>query len=115
MSAEEEVAKRWDLLKSADREPEFLKLVAEAFERPELRQLFPFFSHDQLCFSRVAKHPLTLDCPFVRHVGEGTFEAFARENVLILRGDITMVLDAIVSNLPASCGPARSGSVRDAG
>src|SRR5215469_10854327 len=68
--------------KSPERKP--LALFVEAAKRPELRQLFPFTSHDFLCFSRKTAYPFSHDCPiaFCREAGFFIVMAIDQKTIL---------------------------------
>ena len=80
---------------------------------PELRQLFPFTSMWNLCFSRCTHYPFTRDCPHVRAkqkfkshaVVPGYYEVFLRERYLG-EGPAVIAARIVVRYLPRNCGPA---------
>lgn len=85
--------------------------VAQA--TPKLRQLFPFTSMWNFCFSRCTHYPFTRDCPHVRPkqnfktdaVVPGYYEVFLRERYLG-EGPAVIAARIVVRYLPRNCGPA---------
>jgi len=93
-----------------------LPLLLACMDRPRLRGLLPFTSHDHLCFSRTTGSPYTADCPSaVWSEPDRAFrmQAPASVGVQPFIGDAAAVAERIESNLPAGCGPAVHGTAND--
>ena len=105
-------------------------LIEAAMQRPELRQLFPYTSLHNLCFSRTTGYPFTCDCPHAVALGGGLFRAHSAKYEVVTRsfegreyrvaeheilgeGTVEEVLDLLVANLPPNCGPAVNGTAED--
>lgn len=87
-------------------------LIEAAMQRPELRMLFPFTSHNELCFSRTTGFPFTThDCPHAIPLGNGRFRAYSAK--FIGEGTINEVIEMLVNHLPPNCGPAVNGPAYD--
>jgi hypothetical protein len=111
----EEVEHRWQNYLSCihERFPELAAFVTEAANRPELRQLFPYTSLNQFCFSRCTGYPFTEDTPYVAPLGEAKYEVFNASGQLIDTGSAQQAVDMVVENLPEGCGPAVPGTAED--
>jgi hypothetical protein len=83
-----------------------LPLVMEAARRPQLRQLYPFTSHDTLCFSRTTGFPYTTDCPMAAPDGDGGFRVMQYGGDSLGTGSAHEAADLLVQHLPSNCGPA---------
>lgn len=91
-----------------------LPLIKAAMKRSELRQLYPYTSLTQLCFSRTTGYPFTKDCPVIQPQGDGTYAVYMPNSQEFLgEGTVEEVLDIAVKNLPPNCGPAVSGTADD--
>jgi hypothetical protein len=110
---------RWLAERSSDGEPPGSRmrglqpLVLEAARRPALRQLFPFTSMDNLCFSRTTGYPYSRDCPYARPCDDDRYRVYRRGEVAVGEGDAVAAADALVANLPPGCGPAVHGTSGD--
>jgi hypothetical protein len=113
-----EIEHRWQeyLQSIPERIPELHAVVQAAASRPELRCLFPYTSHNVLCFSRCTGWPFTADLPFVvpltRDPHEARYEVCLGEQSLGL-GDAEQAIRLVTAHLPAHCGPAVAGTADD--
>jgi hypothetical protein len=104
-----------------------LPVIQAARKRPELRQLFPFTSHANLCFSRTTGFPYTDDCPHTMLTGDGRYRAYSAKYMLEKRtyngsdwmervyevigeGSAEEVAEMLIMNLPPNCGAAINGT-----
>jgi hypothetical protein len=107
-----------------------LPVIQAARKRPDLRQLFPFTSLNNLCFSRTTGFPYTDDCPHTMSTGDGCYRAYSAKYKLEKRtyngsdwmgkvyevigeGSAEEVIEMLVMNLPPNCGPAVNGTADD--
>lgn len=91
-----------------------LPLIKAAMKRPELRQLFPYTSLTQLCFSRTTGYPFTNDCPVIVPQGDGRyFVCMPNSQEFIGEGTVDEVIEMAVRHLPPNCGPAINGTADD--
>jgi len=111
----EEVEWRWRhyLTNIGEWHPELVALVQAAAGRRELRQLFPYTSHFNLCFSRCTGYPYSQDTPIVCPQPDGQYEVVSREGHVIGRGDAEAAVRLAVEHLPAGCGSAIPGTAAD--
>lgn len=82
-------------------------LVRAAHAVPQLRALFPFASHNRLCFSRCSTYPFTADCPCIAAQSD-QYQVQARWTVadepapvLLETTDLDEALGIVVAHLPA--------------
>jgi hypothetical protein len=109
----EEVEERWRLYIASIGYPELEAFVAAASQRPQLRQLFPYTSLNNFCFSRCTGYPFTSDTPCVRSVKRGQYEVVTRTGTVLGCGNAEEAADLVVANLPPGCGPAVPGTAED--
>jgi len=108
---------RWQgyLARASTKPGELAPFVTAAARRPELRQLMPYTSMFQLCFSRCTGFPFTQDTPRVQPVRGGSgFEVVAPITGAILgRGDAEEAVELVLRHLPPGIGPAVPGTADD--
>ena len=90
-----------------ERNERYVVLAAEAASRTELRGLFPFTSHNRLCFSRCSDYPFTFDCPCIvfhrdGYLVQATWAISDEPSPLLLSAteDVRLAVDVLVQNLP---------------
>lgn len=108
----EEVEMRWRqyLTNLGERFPELTAFVEAAAEEPKLRQLFPFTSLNNFCFSRCTGYPFTRDTPRVVPLGRNEYEVFSSSGDSLGRGPAADAVVLAVAALPPNCGPAVPGT-----
>lgn len=89
--------------------PELAEFVREAATHQELRQLFPYTSMNQFCFSRCTGYPYTYDTPHVVPLGNARFEVLLGDH-RIGSGDAGEAVNLVKAHLPPGCGPAVPGT-----
>ncbi len=105
---------RWSrFLSDRTSAPGFAELVDAAAERPELRQLLPFASHERLCFSRCTGYPFTMDCPSIAPLTGDTYRVQGANQRSLGNAGLADALGIVISNLPPGVGPARHGRAHD--
>jgi hypothetical protein len=109
-----EVEWEWGEMEQAARKymPALVPLVVAARERQELRDLFPFTSHECLCLSRCTGYPFSGDCPSAVPAGGGQYTIFVSGRE-VGRGDAQRAGQMLIDHLPTNCGPARKGTSDD--
>jgi hypothetical protein len=88
--------------------------VEAAAAQPMLRGLFPFLSHETLCFSRCTGYPYSGDVPVIQPVGASRFRVRTPDGTTV--ADEVTAVDAVaaaVAALPPGCGPAVAGTAHD--
>jgi hypothetical protein len=110
-----EVESRWQEYLSGmeERFPELVAFTKAAYARPELRQLFPFTSLNQFCFSRCTGYPYASDVPYVWPQQNGSYNVHGRGARLLGNGDAEAAAQLVVEHLPPNCGPAVPGTEKD--
>ena len=83
-------------------EPAILAAAAD----PDLRALFPFRSHNRLCFSRRSDFPYTFDCPCIearmgRYTVLATWSVTRPASVLLETDNVGEAIAAVVRSLPS--------------
>lgn len=82
-------------------------LIEAAYEQPELRALYPFFSHELLHFSRCTRIPYTRDLPFIMPKRDGTYTVNWPDGALLERVDTAHeAVMVLIAHMPADYGPA---------
>jgi hypothetical protein len=85
-------------------------LLSEAMKAGALRQLFPFTSHEMLCFSRCTGYPYSGGCPSATPNRDGSYTVRDGEGRVVGTGGAREVVDMLVGALPTGCGPAVQGT-----
>ncbi|MGC3862319.1 DUF6193 family natural product biosynthesis protein [Micromonospora chersina] len=108
-----EVEAKWRSLREAAT-GEVRLAVEAAAARPVLRGLFPFLSHQTLCFSRCTVYPYSRDVPAIQPLGGDRFRVLAPDGTTAAT-DITAeeAAGVVVAHLPPDCGPAVPWTARD--
>jgi hypothetical protein len=81
-------------------------VIESAFATPELRALFPFTSHNRLCFSRCSSYPYTLDSPCIAAwPDEYIVQALRAETdepapELVRTTNLELAMTTLIDNLP---------------
>lgn len=83
-------------------EPVILAAAAD----PDLRALFPFTSHNRLCFSRCSEFPYTFDCPCIsahggRYTVLATWSVTRPAPVLLETDSVGAAIAAVVGSVPS--------------
>jgi hypothetical protein len=99
------------------------RMVLAAAEQPVLRVLFPFTSHDVLCFSRCTGYPYTWDLPKIEPTEAGSYRVWdggtnpnLRAGRLLADGvDVREAVATLVAALPDDCRPAIPGTADNLG
>ncbi|MCA9051630.1 MAG: hypothetical protein KDA89_22985 [Planctomycetaceae bacterium] len=114
-----EVEYRWNWYENwiPKKYPELISFFEVAKHMPELRKLFPFTSHNCMCFSRCTGYPYTDDCPAVipktdagcRNILPSQYEVRLQSRSLG-SGDGHQAAEIVVRHLPLNCGPAIAGT-----
>ncbi|WP_327350347.1 DUF6193 family natural product biosynthesis protein [Streptomyces sp. NBC_01304] len=88
------------------------ELVQAAYERPELRQLYPWSGMWELHFSRCTEQRWTWDIPYVApaKVGRWAVCGPSRTEFVGWADTLDEALDMVIERLPPSCGPAFAGT-----
>jgi hypothetical protein len=93
-----------------------LPLLRACMERPRLRRLLPFTSHDRLCFSRTTGYPYTTECPPAFPLGDGLFRMDkASVEGPPVDGDAESIARALDGVLAPNCPAAAHGTADDLG
>ncbi|MEV4261351.1 DUF6193 family natural product biosynthesis protein [Kribbella sp. NPDC049584] len=81
-------------------------VIDSAFATPELRALFPFTSHNSLCFSRCSSYPYTLDSPCIaawpdEYIVQASWAATDEPRPELVRTtDLELAITTVIDNLP---------------
>lgn len=93
---------------------DLLPLMQAAAQYPELRQLMPFTSLNNLCFSRYTDYPFGCDLPSIGYYngvytvhGSNAFEVFLKTS------DMHEAIRAVIARMPPNYGPSIAGSGPD--
>jgi hypothetical protein len=97
-------------------------IIDAAYAVPQLRQLFPYSSHFDLCFSTWTGVPYSRDIPriyprgdvYFLHECDGYVLRYGIEGDVIGEADdAESAITALLAQLPANVGPARAGTAAD--
>jgi hypothetical protein len=97
------------------------RMALAAAEQPALRMLFPYTSHNVLCFSRCTGYPYTQDLPEIEPTGTGSYRVWdggtnpnVRGGRLLADGvELREAVATVVAAVPDNCGPAIAGTAED--
>lgn len=91
-----------------------LPLLRACGQRPRLRSLLPFASHDRLCFSRTTGYPYTTECPPAFPLGDGRYriEKASAEDAPV-DGDAEFIALVLEGALAPECPGAVHGTAND--
>ncbi|MGW4293353.1 DUF6193 family natural product biosynthesis protein [Micromonospora chersina] len=108
-----EVEAKWRLLRETASGK--IRLAVEAAAaRPVLRGLFPFLSHQTLCFSRCTAYPYSKDVPVIQPLGGNRFQVQTPDGTTAATGVTAEdAVDVVVAHLAPACGPAVPGTAQD--
>jgi hypothetical protein len=111
----EEVEQKWQsLLEDIPKMfPELSEFAKEAYQRPRLRQLFPYTSHNTFRLSRCTGYPYTGDLPIVIPAKDNRYEVITRDGKALGSGNANWAANTVEANLPENCGPAVVGTAED--
>lgn len=90
--------------------------IESAFATPELRALFPFTSHNSLCFSRSSHYPYNDECPCItawpdEYIVQASWTATDEPPLeLVHTTDLDLAITTLIDNLP----PKRAAWLGDA-
>jgi len=108
---------KWSALEEAvrgqDHMSDLLPLVIEAKKRAELRNLFPYASHDNLCLSRCTGYPYSGDCPYAIPEKAKDYSVFDRRGKPVGQGDAARAVQLLIDHLPPGFEKAKKGTRDD--
>ncbi|MDI3421760.1 DUF6193 family natural product biosynthesis protein [Streptomyces luteolus] len=109
-AAAEIVEARWQQVLSSGHVDQ--ELAQAAYERPELRELYPWTGMWELHFSRCTEQRWTWDIPYVAPAKDGRWAVGgpARSEFVGWADTIDEALSMVIARLPPSCGPAFAGT-----
>jgi hypothetical protein len=93
--------------------PKLRAFITAAAAEPKLRQLFPYTSLDNFCFSRCTGYPFTRDTPRIVPLGDDKYEVITFSGTSLGRGGPIEAIAIVVAHLPPGCGPALPGTSDD--
>lgn len=94
------VQAQWDKVLGSDQHPEMHAILRQAYSRPEIRRLYPYFSHGVLRFLTDC-NDVTAVRVFVDHAAEGhycvgtTIAGDTGEDIYSIQGVIDKMMDLI--------------------
>jgi hypothetical protein len=93
-----EIEAKWRLLREAATGDTRAAVEAAAID-PALRELFPFLSHQTLCFSRRSRYPYSTDVPVIHLLGGQRFQVQKRDGTVAAHGVTAEEAVQVVSRL----------------
>ncbi|MGI8448243.1 MAG: DUF6193 family natural product biosynthesis protein [Streptosporangiaceae bacterium] len=110
--ADEVVRIQWHRLQTCSGHPELDAVINAAFRQPRLRVLYPYTSHNRLCFSSRVGYPYSVGLPLIERLGVGQFRVIGKSLPAQTRSP-TEAAAAAAAGLPDNCGPAKIGTAED--